>query len=163
VITKLAINSVRESGEHATKRGGILYIAREDAERGEMEAMLCMLGRLAAAVDADTAVRTQDDWRGGWWGEICRNGVGKASSFATRLRHRHTRPVTTVVTYTAHLNEADVLGPSKLQRFNLNLSLLPSLICPDPCLPFPLLEVLADVHQVVSPKIPCPYSVCQTR
>ena len=39
-------------------RGGILYIAcEEDAERGETEAMLCMLGHVAAEEGADTAVR----------------------------------------------------------------------------------------------------------
>jgi hypothetical protein len=36
----------------------MLYITREeDAERGETEAMLCMLGHLAAAKGAETAVR----------------------------------------------------------------------------------------------------------
>jgi hypothetical protein len=36
----------------------MLYIAREeDVERGVTGAMLCMLGRLAAAEDADTVVR----------------------------------------------------------------------------------------------------------
>jgi hypothetical protein len=36
----------------------MLYIAREeDAERGKTETMLCMLGHLAEAEDADTVVR----------------------------------------------------------------------------------------------------------
>ena len=44
----------------------MLYIAREeDAERGETEAMLCMLGCLAAAEDADTAVRMTGEVVGG--------------------------------------------------------------------------------------------------
>ena len=68
----------------------------------------------------------------------------------------HTRPVTP---YTAHLHEADVRGPSTFQRFNLNLSLLSSLICPvayPPLCVFPLLEDLADVPQGVSLKFPVP-------
>jgi hypothetical protein len=54
------------SRRHAAKRGGILYIAREeDAEKREREAMLCMLGHVAAAEDADTAVEMIGELVGG--------------------------------------------------------------------------------------------------
>jgi hypothetical protein len=55
VIAKRAVNIVRESPE----RGDMAYGAgEEDAERGDTEAALCMLGGLATVGDADTAVRT---------------------------------------------------------------------------------------------------------
>jgi hypothetical protein len=57
VIAERAINIVRERLEREDMPPKVGACYTEDAERGETEAMPCMLGRLAAAEDADTAVR----------------------------------------------------------------------------------------------------------
>jgi hypothetical protein len=124
----------------------MLYIAREeDAERGETEAMLCMLGRLAAAEDADTTVRTIGEavGRARFGEEWSRNREIRARG----LRHKYTRDSIPLI-FTRTFNVS----------FNLNLSLLSSLICPvayPPLFVFPLLEGLADVPQGTSLRAPC--------